>query len=269
VVGAEEYRSNLFPWLAAQRRGVVVKRVAMPQGALPSSALVEAITGDTTLVAVSLVQSATGYRTDISAVATRCAEVGARLFLDATQSTGVLPIPAGVRPDFVVVHGYKWLLGPRGAAWMYVRPDRWCETVPIAPNHKGTVEPWAEYYGGPLDLAEDARKLDMSLGWPSWAGATAALDLIGGLKPVEVETHCLGLAQLLRDQASERGLSCLPSELPSHIVSVRGGSPSILAGLTAKRVRATVRAGTLRLGFHAFNDATDVARVLDALEAVA
>ncbi|MFF8958145.1 aminotransferase class V-fold PLP-dependent enzyme [Streptomyces sp. NPDC014894] len=112
VVGALEYRSNLFPRLAAEERGVEVRTAPMPRGRLRSEDLAAAITEGTTLVAIADVQSATGWRTDLSVVAARCREVGARLFVDATQSAGVLSLPDSVRPDYIAVHGYKWLLCP-------------------------------------------------------------------------------------------------------------------------------------------------------------
>ena len=266
VVGAQEYRSNLFPWLATEHRGVRVIQVPMPEGRLTGEALTTAIEYGTTLVAVSEVQSATGRRTDLTAVAARCREVGARLFVDATQSAGVLTMPEAVSPDYIAVHGYKWLLGPRGAAWLYVRPDRLEALGPLAPNHKGTPYPWRDFYGGPLAYAPDARKLDMSLSWPTWTGAAAALDLISSLDRPELERHCLNLGQLLRDGAAEQGLRCLPSELPSHIVTVTVPDPdAALKELTAQGVRATARAGALRFGFHGFNTPDDVSRVLTAL----
>jgi selenocysteine lyase/cysteine desulfurase len=101
------------------------------------------------------------------------------------QSAGVLPL--GVEPDWVAVHGYKWLLAPRGAAWLHVRPDRVAGTRPLAPNHKGTTSPWTDYYGGPLALAPDARRFDMSLGWPAWAAAGTALDLVASLDSATVD----------------------------------------------------------------------------------
>lgn len=259
VVGADEYRSNLFPWLAARDRGVDVHEVPMPGGALPGDVLAAAVGERTTLVAVSAVQSATGYRTDLRPVAARCARTGTRLFVDATQSAGVLPL--GVEPDFVAVHGYKWLVGPRGAAWLYVRPDRLGDVRPIAPNHKSTTRPWSDYYGGPLDLAPDARRLDMSLGWPAWAAAGTALDLVAALDPAAVEAHCLGLAASFRARCP---LPALPSGLPSHIVSV-AAPPGAAQALAAAGVKATVRAGHLRLGFHAFNTEADVETALRAL----
>ncbi|MEV0148871.1 MULTISPECIES: aminotransferase class V-fold PLP-dependent enzyme [unclassified Nonomuraea] len=269
VVGAEEYRSNLFPWLDAARRGLRVELVPMPDGRLSGEALAGAVTPGTALVAVSHVQSATGWRVDLEPVAARCRETGARLFVDATQSAGVLPLPPGVDPDYVAVHGYKWLLCPRGAAWLYVRPDRLSELHPLAPGPKSTAAPWSEFYGGPLAYAPDARRLDLSLCWPSWAGATAALDLVAGLDPVRLERHCLALAGLLREGAAELGLRCPPSERPSHIVTVEvPDAGDAVRRLEDLGVRVTARVGALRFGFHGFNTPEDVSRALSALRLV-
>jgi selenocysteine lyase/cysteine desulfurase len=66
-------------------------------------------------------QSADGHLVDLDALrAVR--EVGTRVVLDATQSVGWLPAPLGWA-DAVVCAGYKWLLCPRGVAWMAVHPS--------------------------------------------------------------------------------------------------------------------------------------------------
>ena len=41
------------------------------------------------------------------------------LLLDATQALGWLPLDVGWA-DAVVTAGYKWLMCPRGAAWMSI-----------------------------------------------------------------------------------------------------------------------------------------------------
>ena len=53
---------------------------------------------------------------------------------------------------------------------------------------------------------------------------------------------------------------------PSHIVAVRVGDPdSVRARLRSGRVRARVLGDRLRVGFHYFNNAQDVAAALSAL----
>lgn len=266
VVGAREFRSNLFPWLALRAHGREVVEVPVVDGIVRTEALVRAIDERTALVAVTEVQSSNGFRVRLDEIAARCRDVGARLFLNLTQSLGALRFDvAEARPDFVATVSYKWLLGTRGAAWLYVRPDRLEELEPLAPNWKSVTEPYAEYYGGPLDLASEARRLDASLAWFPWVGTRAALDLVLSLDAAAVEARCLSLARAFREAAERASFALVPEEAPSHIVGVRLPDPDAVKRRLAERnVIAAVRGGYLRLGFHAFNDERDVDLALRA-----
>ncbi len=79
---------------------------------VPLSELADAVRPGTALVAVSAVQSADG----------RIADLAARTFVDASQAVGWLPLRADDF-DFLATVGYKWLLAPRGAAFL-VTPRR-------------------------------------------------------------------------------------------------------------------------------------------------
>lgn len=268
VVGSNEFRSNYFPWIALRDRGFdVVDVPANDDGIVPTDVLAGEIDGRTVLVAVSLVQSANGFRADLSRLIDAAREHGARVFVDACQSLGALRFDAATSgADYVTTHGYKWLLGPRGAAWLYVRPDRIDELRPLGPNWKTPEDPYADYYGGPLEYPKTARKLDVSLVWFSWPGARAALDLLLDLDPQEVETRCLDLAAIFREGAEQQGFRVVPQEVPSQIVAVTVPDPEGLQGrLNDHQVKAAVRGGFLRLGFHAFNTEDDVQTALKAL----
>jgi selenocysteine lyase/cysteine desulfurase len=267
VVGEHEFRSNLWPWLALESRGCEVACVPGAEGVVTTDAYLEAITPTTELVAISAVQSSNGHRVDLARIAERVKEVDARLFVNATQLLGAFTWDLhDVDPDYLAAHGYKWMLGPRGAAWLYVRSDRLDELRPLAPNWKSAPDPYASYYGGPVDLASDASKLDASLAWFSWVGAKAALELLLSLDRHAVERRCLQLAAAFRSGATERGFSVTPQELPSQIVALRIDDPVALQSrLQERSVVASVRGGGLRLGFHAFNDESDVEAGLDAL----
>lgn len=265
VLGGQEYRSNMFPWLAAAQHGVTLTQVPMPDGLLDSGRICEAIVEGTSLVAVSVVQSATGGRADLVPIAERCREVGARLFLDATQSAGVLSIPPAVDPDYVATHGYKWLLGVRGTAYLAVRPDRLDELEPLAANSR-TAGLGAGDYGGPLSHADGADRLDLPLGWPVWAAAEAGLELLAAVDPLVLQQHCLALAADLADGARGLGLTVLKSERPSHIITMRGPEADhAVAALSDAGIRATAPAGNLRFGFHGFTVTDDVERTLTVL----
>lgn len=267
VVGAREFQSNLLPWLALRERGFTVTEVAADANdVVATDALVGAIDERTTLVAVSEVQSASGFRVRVPEIARRAHAVGARLFLSVIQSVGALRIDLRESEvDFVVSHGYKWLLAPRGAAWLYVRPDRLPELEPLAPNWKSVASPYEDYYG-PSVLAPDARRLDTSLAWFPWVGAKAALELLLAQDPAAIEERALSLAGAFRDGARALGLVLVPEDAPSHVVAVVVPDPERLrASLARDRVVAAVRSRYLRVGFHAFNDGADVSAALRAL----
>jgi selenocysteine lyase/cysteine desulfurase len=268
VVGAREFQSNLFPWLALRGRGFdVVEVPADDEGVVHTDDLVNGIEPGTVLVAITEVQSSNGFRVRLDEIGARCREVGARMFVDLAQSLGALRFDVDrAGADFVAAHGYKWLLAPRGAAWLWVRPELLGRIPPLAPSWKTVADPYADYYGGPMDLPDHGRRLDATLAWFSWVGARAALDLVASLDGEEVEARCLGLAGAFRDGAAARGFSLVPEEVPSQTVAVRLPDPrTVRDRLLERRVIGSVREGSLRLGFHAYNDERDVETALDAL----
>jgi selenocysteine lyase/cysteine desulfurase len=166
----------------------------------------------------------------------------------------------------VAAQAYKWLIGPRGAAWLWTSPDHVSELQPLAPSWKTVPEPYAEYYGEPWALPEHGRRADGSLVWFSWPGALAGLEILAQLDPAEVEARCLSLAASFRAEAAALGFTLTPEDAPSHIVGLRAPDPEAMRErLLERRVVGAVRGGSLRVGFHAFNDDRDVDAVLEAL----
>lgn len=266
VVADEEFRSNLFPWTQLDPAMHQVVRVPSRDGAVRTEDLVAACAEGTVLVAVSEVLSGNGVRADLPALRTAADRVGARVFVDASQSLGALHVDMSVvRPDYLAVHGYKWMLCPRGAAWLAVRPDRQGELRPLSPSWKSTPAPHA-YFGGTLQPSVGAARCDASPAWLSWLGAAAALRLHLDLDPVRAEHHCTSLAASFLAGAAELGLSPVAAGAPSQIAVVSLPDPAGTAQrLRQRRVRATILGDRLRVGFHYFNDEQDVRQVLDAL----
>ncbi|MGW7481935.1 aminotransferase class V-fold PLP-dependent enzyme [Nonomuraea muscovyensis] len=262
VVPAQEFRSNLFPWTA----GHEVVAVPPRHGSTRLEDLIDALDENTALLAVSEVTSREGQRLDLSALRTATDRVGARLFVNLTQSLGALSFDlAAVRPDYLAVHGYKWLLCPRGAAWLVTRPDLVGELRPLAPGWKSTGPPYG-YFAGPMRLATDASRCDASPAWLSWMGACAALRLMLSLDARIVERHCLALATRLIERAREIGLRPLNDGGLSQIVVLRvEEADTIAARLRHGGIRATALGDRVRFGFHYFNNREDVDAVVRVL----
>ena len=244
LVAAGEFTSVSWPFAAQAARGIALVQAELDE--LGERA------AECDVVAVSVVQSADGRHVDLDAL--RAARTtGTRVVLDATQSLGWLAADLSFA-DAVVAAGYKWLLSPRGAAWLALRPD-W----PVVPHHAGWyagADVWDSVYGLPLRLAPDARALDTSPAWYSQAGAAVALPWLAGLDRAAVQAHCVGLADTF----------CAGVGLPpagSAIVAVR--RPDAMPRLTAAGVVASARAGAARLAFHLYNTEDDVERAVAAL----
>jgi selenocysteine lyase/cysteine desulfurase len=248
LVAEGDFTSILFPFLEQERRGVHVRVVALEH-------LIEAIDADTDVVAVSAVQSSDGRVIDLGALAAAARHHGTEVVLDVTQAAGWMPIDAS-RFTYVVAAAYKWLLCPRGIAFMAVGAEA---AERLLAHHAGWYagpNPWESIYGTPLRLAPGARRLDISPAWACWVGAAPALELLVDCGPDAIGVHNGELADRLRS-----GLG-LP-RTGSAIVSV--AAPGAGERLAAAGVRASVRAGNARLSFHLYNDEDDVDRALVAL----
>ena len=248
VCPEEEFTSVIFPFLA--RKDLDVRLV-------PLEDLEASIRSDTDLVAFSLVQSADGLVSDGKAIANAARRSGAMTLVDATQAAGWLPFDAGDY-DVTVTGTYKWLLSPRGTAFMTVRQGSIDLPAPLYAGWYAGELPWESIYGAPLRLAESARRFDLSPGWLPWIGTAAALEFIQSFRVEEIQAHNVGLANAFR---SKLGLA----ESDSAIVSLE--VPSTVNEYLLNKLSTSERAGRLRVAFHLYNQMEDVDLLAEALGA--
>jgi selenocysteine lyase/cysteine desulfurase len=250
VLSAEgEFTSALWPFLA-QGRGIEVRTVPLAQ-------LAGAVDARTDVVAFSAVQSSDGRLADLDAITVAAAEHGTLTVVDATQACGWLPLDAS-RFDVVVCSAYKWLLSPRGSAFMTVRPEVAERITPHSAGWYAGDDPHSSYYGEPLRLAGEARRFDVSPAWFSWVGTAPAVELLVEIGVEQIHEHALRLANDFR-----RGLGLEPGD--SAIVATEvEGVEELLRG---SGVMAAGRAGRLRTSWHVYNDDADVERALEVLSA--
>jgi selenocysteine lyase/cysteine desulfurase len=243
-----EFTSVLFPFMAQEHRGVRVDLV-------PVAELAGAIGPDVDVVAFSAVQMASGEVADLDAIATAAAEQGAMTVVDATQAIGWLPLDR-LRFDVVAAHAYKWMLSPRGTAFMAVRPEPLASIVPHAAGWYAGEDPLATFFGPPLRLAESARRLDTSPAWFMWVATAPALALLEQIGVDAIHEHDVRLANRFR-----AGLGLEPSDSAIVFCDVVGG----VEKLERAGIRAAVRGGRLRTSWHVYNTEEDVERTLDVL----
>ncbi len=255
VVPDDEFTSVLFPLLVAeQTRNIRLRRVQFGD-------LASAIGPETMLVAFSLTRSQDGKTAALDDIVAAARHNAARLLVDATHAIPFVPVRRWIADiDYLVCHGYKHLLCPRGVAFFNVRRDHWNDVQPWMANWRAGEPLYARSYGGGLDdLARDARRFDVSLAWHAWAGAEPSLALL-------VEWQERGVLEDVQMLAN-RLASGLGLEEPSaSIVSLRvRDAEAAEAALAEVGVRCAARGGNIRLSPHVYNTVADVDRAIDAL----
>lgn len=237
LTAAGEFTSVTFPFAAQEHRGVSITEV-------PLEKLAASIDASTDLVAVSAVQSADGAIADLDAIAAAADRHGAKVLVDLTQAAGWLPVQAG-RFAYTVCGTYKWLLSPRGTAFLTVREDVMDSLVPSQAGWYAGEKPWESIYGLPLRLAKDARRFDVSPAWFLWVGTNASLGFLERVGTEELHRHALEVEAAFATAADLRpGTSAIRSLEADELV------PALMGGVDAV---ASVRAGRLRMSFHVNN----------------
>jgi selenocysteine lyase/cysteine desulfurase len=234
LVPEGEFTSVTFPFLVHSGRGVRVREV-------PLDELPQHVDGGTGLVAVSAVQSSDGRVAPLDAVEEVCRRQGVDVLVDLTQATGWLDVDAG-RFAYTVCSAYKWLLSPRGTAFLTVRADRWDALVPQAAGWYAGDDRWTSVYGLPLRLAADARRFDVSPAWHAWVATATSLGFLESVGVPALHDHAVAA-----EAAFAEGAGLEPAGRAIRALTADDAVPALLA---AHDVVAAERAGRLRVSFH-------------------
>ncbi|WP_328441295.1 aminotransferase class V-fold PLP-dependent enzyme [Streptomyces sp. NBC_00444] len=228
---------------------------------VPLERIADSVRPGTALVAVSAAQSADGRIADLPAIRAAAHEHGARTYIDASQATGWLDLDANDY-DFVSSVAFKWLVCPRGVAFLVV-PEDLGGLPPVFAGWVAGEEPWDSCYGPVEELAHSARRFDESPALFAYAGARHSLALLEEIGVDAVRAHDLALADRFHTGLATLGHEPVPAP-GSAIVSVPGlghRQPE----LSSAGIEVSNRAGNLRAAFHLYNTTTDVDRMLEAL----
>ena len=245
-----EFTSVTAPFAVQSDRGVEVHQVE------PGELEDRAHAFD--LVAVSVVQSSDGRVLDLERLRATVAGTGTRVLLDVTQAAGWKHLDLAWA-DAVVAAGYKWLLSPRGTAWMALSDAFAATLTPHAAGWYSSETPWTNTYAHPPKLAADARRFDLSPAWHPMLGAGIALPWLADLDMHAIERHCTELADRVREAA---GLE------PAGSAIVALDIPGLADELSREGIRAAQRAGRVRVGFHLYNTTQDADALIAALRRV-
>lgn len=203
-----EYAANYLAYLqVARRTGAVVEIIPDgPDGLLDPDALDQMIDERTRLIAITWVPTNGGLVNPAHAVGRVARRRGVPYLLDACQAVGQMPVDvAAIGCDMLAATGRKFLRGPRGTGFLYMRKDLVERTEPAMIDMFG-----AEWAGGDqYVLRPDARRFETwESDYAARAGLGAAIDyaLEIGLDRIQHRSRALA-ARLRSGLATLKGLT--------------------------------------------------------------
>ncbi|MGV8995624.1 MAG: aminotransferase class V-fold PLP-dependent enzyme [Parvibaculaceae bacterium] len=282
LTGRAEYAANYVAYLqTARRHGVVIDVIPSDDfGAIDPEALREMIDDRVKLISITWIPTNGGLTNPAAEIGKIARDAGIPYLLDACQAVGQLPIDVEVLGcDMLTGTGRKFLRGPRGTGFLYVRRELLLRLEPPMIDH--FAAPWTATDSYTLRL--DARRFETwENNYAARLGLGSAIDYALAIGLEAIATRCRGLANRLRDGLNSLSnvtvldLGCDPCAIVSF--SLKGYNVGTVLADTAARniiIGASPPASTrldsearalgyiLRASPHYFNIENDVDRLVE------
>jgi len=273
ICAETEFTANVYPWTHLRRRGVEVRFAPARQNRILAEDVASLMDPRTRLVAISFVEFQSGYRNDLASLAALCHERGAYLCVDGIQGLGALQFSVAQTPvDFLAAHAAKWMLGPIGAGFLYIRRELLQVLEPAMAGWRSVVDRDNYFkYDSPLcDCGERFEPGSPNFG--GLLGMEAAIELLLSVGIQEIETRILSLTDYLIKGLQASGCAI---DTPiagrrerSGIVSFRHralDSAQLYERLQTAGVIVSLRGDLIRVSPHFYNTEDELDRLLAVL----
>ena len=269
VLGEFEFPTMGHIWLAQRLRGADVVFVPAQHDRLTAEGYRLLIDRRTAIVPMTHICFRNGFRMPTQELIRMAHDQGAMALLDDYQDCGTRPIDVKAMDlDFYVSGTLKYLLGPPGLAFLYVRKSLVESLTPTITGWFGQANPFA-FNEQLLEPAHNARRFESGTPpIPSIYGASAGVELLQGIGFQKIADHIKMLTTLLLEGTrSLRIQTKTPPDSVGPLVVLRAkDSDALVQKFAQQDVVLSNRHDGLRISFHIYNTPEDVKHVVALLE---
>lgn len=290
VTTSAEHGGGMVPaYRLRDRRGLELRIVSTPAADSPAAILdrfAAAIDGRTRVVIVSEITFRTGARLPLAEIVWMAHAHGAVVVADGAQSAGHMPLDvraSGV--DAYAVTSHKWLCGPAGAGFLYLRREHIAAWEPVKVGLTAAARWDAD--GAFEPAREDPRKFEVSTASAVLAaGALAALEQYQESGPAAVWDRVRELVRIAerrfaaipgcavtspQTDEARTGLLLFTLRAPTAGTAELLDSAALAACLEQRAavIARSVKGEAVRLCLHLFNTEDEIERAAATVEAVA
>jgi cysteine desulfurase / selenocysteine lyase len=261
VTFRNEFPSNIYPWLRLKEaRGVEIRMCSEVDGRVNLDELIGMIDARTRIVAISHVQFASGFRTDLERIGRAARRHDALLVVDVIQAMGVIPIDVEAQlVDAAAGAGHKWLLTPEGIGILYLseRARSRIEPTLVGWTSVPNPEDYGNYEQGwkPGTLAWESGTFPTALVY----GLEASLKLLNRIGVEAIHQYLDQLTDYLCERLNGTAYEIVSSRRAgekSQILAIRHPelSPmSLYSQLKRNNIVTAPRGDRLRISPHCYN----------------
>ncbi len=281
ILTDQEHAGNAVPWLArAKRDGIVVKFVTLaPDDATILDRVSDLITSRTRVIAVPHVTCTTGQVLPIKAISKLAHAKNIWVMADGAHPPGMMQTNVkDLGVDAYASCGHKWLCGPKGIGFLYIKPGFMDHVIPTWCGAESDKY-WG--YDGKLDFLPTASRYDFATqNFALYDGLQAAIEFMSKIGFDKIEARIKHLTSYMRAELTRAAGDKFHYLTPA--TSVTGLTTIKLANMkcgdfwetmvSKYKIRTRVvhesNLDANRLSLHIYSSMSDVDQFIEAIKSV-
>ena len=280
IVAGDQFPSNVYPWKnICQENEAELKLIYAPdteenRAKKWNDELLQAIDEHTVAVAISHVHWADGSRFDLESIRQKLDVNNGYLIIDGTQSVGALPFDVqAIKPDALIVAGYKWLLGPYSTGLAYYG-EKFDGGKPIEQNWINRLD--SQDFANLVNYQDEYERGSLRYEVGEHSNFFLKPMLMESIKQLRswgvanIQKYCHDLIQAPVEEIQNMGLFVEnEQDRSAHLFGIKFPKEKmdgLSRQLKVNRVSVSVRGDFIRVAPHVYNDEKDMNKLLKALK---